>query len=200
MMKMKPAQAGKRDAFARFDAHLIAYTIVAYAIIVYASFAEYNHFMKSAATIPFDAENPRCCTNLKLRQLTRRVTQHYEKHFAGSGLKITQYSLLTYVYHLGPLQPSELARHMEMDLSTLSRNMQPLITAGWIEMTEGVDARSRLVGLTDAGREMRREGQRRWKTAQLALNEKLGVETVTVLHALLDQGLAAFHDNDAQGD
>jgi DNA-binding MarR family transcriptional regulator len=136
------------------------------------------------------------CTNFKLRQLTRRVTQHYDQHLAGSGLKITQYSLLTHVDRLGPLAPGELARRMDMGASTLTRNLQPMIAAGWLAMGEGADARSRLVHITDAGLELRRQAQRRWKTAQLSLNDKLGVATVAALHGLLDQGLAAFHEED----
>lgn len=136
------------------------------------------------------------CTNFKLRQFTRRVTQHYDQHLAGTGLKITQYSLLTHVDRLGPLAPGELARRMDMGASTLTRNLQPMIAAGWLVMGEGVDARSRLVSITDAGLEMRRQAQRRWKAAQVALNDKLGVATVVALHELLDQGLAAFHEED----
>jgi DNA-binding MarR family transcriptional regulator len=136
------------------------------------------------------------CTNFKLRQFTRRVTQHYDQHLAGAGLKITQYSLLTHVDRLGPLAPGELARRMDMGASTLTRNLQPMIAAGWLAMGEGADARSRTVHITDAGREMRRQAQRRWKAAQLALNEKLGAATVVALHDLLDQGLAAFHEED----
>lgn len=136
------------------------------------------------------------CTNFKLRQLTRRVTQHYDQHLAAMGLKITQYSLLTHVDRLGPLAPGELARRMDMGASTLTRNLQPMIAAGWLVMGEGVDARSRLVSITDAGLEMRRQAQRRWKAAQVALNDKLGVATVVALHELLDQGLAAFHEED----
>ena len=43
------------------------------------------------------------------------------------------------------------------------------------------DARSRLVHITDAGRDKRAEAQRHWKAAQLALNETLGVERVLAL-------------------
>jgi len=128
---------------------------------------------------------PSGCTNFKLRQLTRRVTQHYDQHLASAGLKITQYSLLTHVDRLGPLAPGELARRMDMGASTLTRNLQPMVAAGWLEMGAGPDARSRLVHITEAGREMRRLSQRRWKAA-----------TVAALHDLLDQGLAAFHEED----
>jgi DNA-binding MarR family transcriptional regulator len=140
---------------------------------------------------------PAGCTNLKLRQLTRRVTQHYDLHLADLGLKITQYSLLAHVDKLGPVSPGDLARCLEMSASTLTRNLQPLATAGWVTMGHGADARSRLVHITDSGRELRQQAQRRWKAAQLALNDKLGLATVSALHELLDQGLAAFHEGES---
>lgn len=140
------------------------------------------------------------CTNFKLRQLTRRVTQHYDLHLVRSGLKITQYSLLTHVDRLGPLAPGELARRMDMGPSTLTRNLQPMLAAGWLAVGPGGDARSRLVHITEAGRTLRRQAQRQWKAAQLSLNDKLGVSTVAALHELLDLGLAAFHQDHAHED
>lgn len=142
---------------------------------------------------------PKGCTNLKLRQLTRLVTRHYDHYTAAAGLKTTQYSLLSHVENLGPIRPGDLARSMQMDASTLTRNMQPLVAQGWLRIGAGEDARSRLVEITDAGRAKRVEGQRAWKLAQLALNERLGVERVAALHELLDAGIACFDDDAAAG-
>ena len=68
-----------------------------------------------------DRPGPRGCTNFKLRQLTRRVSQHYDRVVAECGLKTTQYSLLTHVDRLGPVRPTDLAAAMAMDPSTLTR-------------------------------------------------------------------------------
>ncbi len=61
------------------------------------------------------------------------------------------------------------------------------MAAGWITLDAGVDARSRLVNITDAGRDKRQEAQRRWRVAQEALNQRLGVGRVAALHALLEE-------------
>lgn len=129
---------------------------------------------------------PQGCTNLKLRQLTRMVTRHYDGYIAETGLKNTQYALLSYVVQLGPIQPVDLSKLMRMDASTLTRNLQPLAAQGLLEIGAGKDARSRLVEATEAGRTKQAEGRRAWKTAQTALNERLGVERVAALHDLLD--------------
>jgi DNA-binding MarR family transcriptional regulator len=147
-----------------------------------------------------DAVKPRGCTNLKLRQLVRRVSRLYDAQLAPAGLKTTQYSLLSHVVTLGPLRPGELARAMNMDASTLTRNLRPLQDAGWVELGPGPDARSRLVAVTDAGREKRREAQRRWRVAQESVNALLGAGRVVALHALVDECMELLSDTQGAGD
>jgi len=139
---------------------------------------------------------PRGCTNLKLRQLTRRVSQHYDRIVGAAGPKTTQYSLLSYVTRLGPARPGDIAEAMEMDASTLTRNLQPLVGNGWVEVGPGPDGRSRLVTATTAGRAKQVEAQREWKRAQLALNARLGEARVVALHALLDDCLATINETE----
>ncbi|XAH21225.1 MarR family winged helix-turn-helix transcriptional regulator [Xylophilus sp. GW821-FHT01B05] len=146
------------------------------------------------------SDTPQGCTNLKLRQLTRRVTQRYDVEVGKTGLKTTQYSLLSNVIRLGPLRPVDLAAVMRMTASTLSRNLQVLVADGYVLLQAGPDARSRLVSVTEAGRAKRSEAQRHWKAAQLALNMQLGEDRVVALHALLDQALALLADADADSE
>src|ERR1700736_1010274 len=129
---------------------------------------------------------PRGCTNLKLRQMDRVVTRHYDAYIAATGLKSTQYSLLSRVVLQGPIRPSDLAQRMRLEASTLTRNLQPLVAQGWLRLGPGKDARSRLVEATAEGRAKRAEAQHAWKQAQLALNARLGAKRVAALHALVD--------------
>ena len=139
---------------------------------------------------------PQGCTNFKLRQLMRLVGRHYDAELGHAGLKTTQFSLLTHVQRMGPVRPVDLAHAMGLMPSSLTRNVQPMVAAGWLAMAEGADARSRLITITDAGREKRSEAHRDWRKAQLALNAVLGNERVVALHTLIDDSLALL----AQGD
>jgi DNA-binding MarR family transcriptional regulator len=142
------------------------------------------------------APKPQGCTNYKLRQLMRSVTQHYDAEVGLSGLKTTQYSLLSCVLKLGPVRPSVIAQTMRMDASTLTRNLQPLIKQGLLAMSPGEDGRSRLVTLTVEGRALRAEAQRHWRRAQEDLNRKLGVDRVRALHALIDEAMSLLGEGD----
>jgi DNA-binding MarR family transcriptional regulator len=151
-----------------------------------------SHSLQPAA--PPSIVRPQGCTNLKLRQLMRRVAQRYDAEVGKTGLRGTQYSLLSYVVKLGPIRPVDLAAGMSVDASTLSRNLKPLIAAGWVTLEPGADGRSRLVQATDAGREKRAQAQRRWRVAQEELNAALGPERVIALHALIDEAMDALSD------
>ena len=142
------------------------------------------------------AVRPQGCTNLKLRQLMRRVAQRYDAEVGQVGLKGTQYSLLSHVVKLGPIRPVDLATGMNVDASTLSRNLKPLVAAGWLTLEAGADARSRLVHATEAGREKRIEAQRRWRIAQEGINETLGPQRVIALHALIDEAMRALDESE----
>lgn len=141
----------------------------------------------NAATV-----TPKGCTNFKTRQLARVLSRHYDAELAKVGLKTTQYSLLSHVLRLEPIAPGELARRMGLDASTLTRNLQPLLTAGWLTQEAGADARSRVVTITAAGRDKQAEAKRHWKAAQQHVNALLGVGRVAALHTLLDECMAAL--------
>jgi len=146
--------------------------------------------VKDTRASPSGANAPRGCTNLKLKQAGRLVARHYEAYVAPTGLRSTQYSLLSHVVLLGPLRSGELAAAMKLDASTLSRNLAPLVERGLVEVTPGDDLRSRVVAASAAGVALRGEAQKAWKHAQLALNQKLGSDKVAALHALLDDCMA----------
>ena len=143
---------------------------------------------------------PRGCTNFKLRQLSRVVTRHYDAYMAATGLKATQYSLLSQVVQLGPIRPSDLARCMGMDASTLTRNLQPLVAQAWLRQKPGHDARSRLIEATTEGRAKRAQAQRAWKQAQLSLNARLGERSLTLLHATIDDCFDRLSDETAKAE
>ena len=158
------------------------------------------HSQPSSAAESGAASRPQGCTNFKLRQLMRRIAQHYDNEVGKTGLKGTQYSLLSHVAKLGPISPGDLARAMTIDASTLTRNLKPLIAAGYVHLGAGADGRSRIVSVTDAGREKRQEAQRHWKVAQNGINGILGVKRVMALHALIDDSLGLLSPGEGEGD
>ncbi|HEX9389900.1 MAG TPA: MarR family winged helix-turn-helix transcriptional regulator [Usitatibacteraceae bacterium] len=131
---------------------------------------------------------PLPCTGARLRRLTRRMTSFYEQHLRGLGLKLGQYSVLV---HLGrePQTLMHLADELEMDRTTLTRGIQPLIEHGWVSEVPGSDARQRCFVLTAQGERFRQDAEAQWCQAQLALEARLGRDFTANLQAQLDQAL-----------
>jgi DNA-binding MarR family transcriptional regulator len=136
-----------------------------------------------------DTEWPVACTGARLRRLTRRVTAHYEHHLRTTGLKLSQYSLLVHLSQR-PESLSALADRMEIDRTTLSRNLQPLLDRGLVDETTGSDGRQRLFVLSANGARLRAAARKQWRQAQLALEHHLGRDFVANLHTQLEQALS----------
>ncbi|MDP3817495.1 MAG: MarR family winged helix-turn-helix transcriptional regulator [Methylotenera sp.] len=133
------------------------------------------------------------CTNLKARQFARALTRLFDTELAKSGLKATQFSLLAKIYNGGPVSPSNLALRMELDKSSLTRNLRPLQEAGLVIQDVGSDARNRLISLTQAGRDKYTEANLHWNAAEKTIGELLGTERINAIHTLVDESLDLIH-------
>ncbi len=130
------------------------------------------------------------CTCAMLRRTARRLTQAYDRVLKPSGLRLTQYSLLANVSRAGGLSITELAARLEMDRTTLTRNLGPLEKAGWLRVLPGADLRSRAVEITPAGRRLFEEARPLWQAAERDLRRRMGQEESQALRNLLDSTLA----------
>ena len=140
----------------------------------------------------------RGCTCSRLRRLTRRVTQSYDHALAPCGLRVTQFSLLSQLMFRDGLAIGPLADALDMDRTTLSRNLKPLVEAKLVELESGDDARVRVVRLTAAGREKHTEAKRLWRHAQDDVNRAWGDARVMSLHRMVDDLIETFNDKTAR--
>ena len=138
-----------------------------------------------------DAASPErpACTYTTAHQLARLVRQHYDAELGAIGLRATQYRLLVEILAHGPVRPCDLAERMSLSPSTLTRNLKPLIAAGWVDLGPGLDGRTRSVCITAAGRGKCAEGRPRWSLAQAKVHRLIGSRQVGALHALVGQCL-----------
>lgn len=142
-----------------------------------------------AAGSAAESPQPLICTGARLRRLTRRVTAYYEHHMRDSGLKLSQYSLLAQLSEV-PQSLTALADRMEIDRTTLTRSLQPLLDQGWVAESSGTDARQRRFVRTASGTRARNAARKYWRQAQLALELHLGRDFVANLHTQLEQALS----------
>ncbi len=138
------------------------------------------------------------CTCGRLRMLARRLTRIYDAHLAGEDIKVTQYSLLVRISR-GEKTLSELALAMDMERTTLTRNLAPLEAQGWVKTRPGEDPRSCMVGITAAGKRKLEAVLPLWRRAQREVETVLGESRVGSLHQEVDRALAALPTETPQG-
>ncbi|MGE0724455.1 MAG: MarR family winged helix-turn-helix transcriptional regulator [Alphaproteobacteria bacterium] len=127
------------------------------------------------------------CLCLAVRRLGRRISQAYESRLAPTGLTITQFTLLAAVDTVGPggapLAP--IADALDMDPSTLSRTIRPLVRDRLVTLAPGEDRRARLARLTAAGRARLKDAMPHWRAAQRETARMLGADAHRQLSTLL---------------
>ncbi|MDP9928269.1 DNA-binding MarR family transcriptional regulator [Variovorax paradoxus] len=132
------------------------------------------------------------CTDTQAHQLARLVRQHYDAELGKAGLRTTQYWLLAEVLAQGPVRPCDLAEAMSLSPSTLTRNLKPLVSTGWLELGPGVDGRTRSVRITASGRRKCAEGLPHWTAAQARVHRLIGNRNVNALHAIIGECLSSM--------
>ena len=121
------------------------------------------------------SEIARNCLLTRTRQISRVLTAIYDEALRPFGINSPQFTLLVLVMELGPLSRSDLGRKNHHDRSTLTRNLQPLISQGWVgEGFVGNDGRSRPLSLTERGKELLRSAASGWSVAQTKAEALLG--------------------------
>ncbi|MBQ9091662.1 MAG: MarR family transcriptional regulator, partial [Anaerotignum sp.] len=67
------------------------------------------------------------CHCITIRRATNAMTDYYDAALRELNLTTSQYSLLKNLYRLETASTSELAEHVNLDRSTLVRNLKPLL-------------------------------------------------------------------------
>jgi DNA-binding MarR family transcriptional regulator len=109
------------------------------------------------------------CACRNLRRTARAVTQLYDDTLRPSRLRITQFTLLVAVALSEPVPITRLADALDLDRTTLARDLRPLTERGLLEITAGEDKRTRMVRLTVQGREAIARAYPLWRQAQARL-------------------------------
>jgi len=111
-----------------------------------------------------------------LRRAARLVTQRFDEAFRELGLRATQLSVLTAVYHVPDAPVSKLARTLGMDRTSLTRNLQVLARKGLILEKEGDDKRQRRIGITPEGELLLKRAYPIWREVQTEVEKAIGAE------------------------
>src|ERR1700688_3805261 len=92
----------------------------------------------------------RTCIAVRLRLLNRVVTNLYDDALRPLGLKVSQLNILIVTAKLGLARPAKVCEILDLDTSTLSRNVSRMMAKGkhWLEVVPEEDGRAQPFRLT----------------------------------------------------
>ena len=129
------------------------------------------------------------CFCLASRQAARKITRLYDSYMQGSGVRATQFTILSQLLLRGEMPIGKLAGLLGMERTTLSRNLTLLEGKGWISISAGEDPRARMIEITTQGRSVVRRGFPYWSKAQAHICQLLGSDGQAALKLLGSRNL-----------
>ena len=127
------------------------------------------------------------CIATRVRQLSRIVTRVYDDALRPHKITASQFTLLTQLAHTDGITAAEIGLDLDIEKSTLSRNLKRLLALGHIEMDPPAGRRGRGLHLTPRGKAVIREAFPLWQEAQRRSSEVMGPDARSILDALLTQ-------------
>jgi DNA-binding MarR family transcriptional regulator len=143
------------------------------------------------------------CLCIGLRQAAHAMTAIYNEALAPSGLKITMFKVVRRLCEVGEPTISELAEIVDLDRSSLGRNLKVLERDGFVALGGGNDERSKVVRLTPKGKAALAKAKPLWRGVQRRMKAKLSKETdallrtMSVMKAELGSGKAGAYTTEA---
>jgi DNA-binding MarR family transcriptional regulator len=129
-------------------------------------------------------ELARDCLALRVRLIGRAVTAVYDRAVEAHGLSIAQVNLLAALGKAGPCPPTKLGDVLQLERSTVSRNLNLLLKHGWVEAVSSDAKGVRDVALTPSGRRKIESVMPAWRKAQQQAAQLLGTEGVQAVRAM----------------
>jgi DNA-binding MarR family transcriptional regulator len=129
------------------------------------------------------------CLSVRVRRLGRVITRIYDAALAPHGVSAAQLNLLSAIAATGGARAVDLARVLEVEKSTLSRDLKRMEHIGWVRGGPAGGDAGRLVTLTPAGSRRLLEVREAWEKAQAEAEEELGKTTFAQLRRALPSPL-----------
>ncbi len=133
--------------------------------------------MKSAAQPPVEEvarEIGASCLGFRMRLLDRVIARVFDEELRETGLRNTQLTLLVAVHRLGPVPAAKMVDWLELEKSTLSRNLARLEQRGLVTEGPGPDGRTHMLSITPAGNDLLVRAHPAWLQAQERVLEMIG--------------------------
>ena len=112
---------------------------------------------------------------------TRKVAARYDAALEPTGINVAQFAMLRTIERRQPVSLTDLGRALDLDRSTMGRNIRVVEKLGLVTTGRGEDQRESVVRLTDHGAAVLREAVPLWEDCQKDIEARIGAERLRAL-------------------
>ena len=127
-------------------------------------------------------ENDSCCPLGLLTLLQRKIGKMFRNHFSELNVTNSQSSIFLILLKMGELPQSELGKLLDLERSTICRDLARLIDQGYLYKAKG--GKSPLIGLTKKGEDFALEIFEEWEKGYKETRDLLGEDGFAALRNL----------------
>ena len=125
------------------------------------------------------------CHCINLRKASNNITKIYDTALAKIELKITQFSALRNIQKLGKVNISDLSYLLELDRTTVLRNIKKLIKMELVTYKYENNNKNKVVSLTTIGKNKLREATIIWEETQYKYTKALSKKNYEKFETLI---------------
>ena len=121
--------------------------------------------------------NKASCYCTTICRASNAVMDLYDTALAQAGITAKQYALLVNLERIESASIAELAEHVNLERSTVARNLKLLISKGWLDDISAKNKKRHIYAVTDFGKHQIEISKPIWESCQRVIQTILGAET-----------------------
>jgi len=135
---------------------------------------------------PLDLTGTGYCASFNFRRVSRAVTTLFDTAIQDSGLRSTQFAVLTAVAKTQPVSIGTIADLLVIDATTLTRSLNLMRKLGYLTISPRGIKRQRFLNLTDEGEKALARAVPLWRKIQQSFVDRIGEDRWRALRAELE--------------
>jgi DNA-binding MarR family transcriptional regulator len=114
------------------------------------------------------------CIAVRVRLINRVISALYDEALRPYGLRISQANILSAAGCMEDARPTDLAKVLRIEKSTLSRDLELMKRKRWVESDPPEGGRNQTIRLTPEGTKLLGKIQPSWEQAQVEVRRLIG--------------------------
>ena len=137
-------------------------------------------------SLPLDLTGTGYCASFNFRRVSRAVTALFDAALRESGIRSTQFAILTAIAKAQPVSIGAISDVLVIDATTLTRSLNLLRKVGFVTISPRGAMRQRFLNLTSEGEKALARAVPLWRNVQQKFVDQIGKDQWRTLRSQIE--------------